>query len=74
MLGSYMDMDHDHDAWLDARKFRYSEHHGKRYCDTSTKATKPDTITSSAGMKQKGLKLALNQKLATAIVTQHNMS
>ena len=74
VLGSYMDMEHDHNAWLAARKLRYSEHRGKRDRDTSTKATKPDAITSSAAKKQRGLKLALNQKLAMALVTQHNMS
>ena len=69
-----MDMDHDHDAWLAARKLRYSEHCGKRDRNKITKAPKPDAIPSSAAKKQKGLKLALNQKLATAIVIQHNMS
>ena len=74
VLGIYMGMDHDPDAWLDARKLRYSEYPGKRDSDTSTKDPKPDAITSSAEKNQKGLKLALNQKLATALVTQHNMS
>ena len=74
VLGSYMAMDHDHDAWLATSKLRYSDNRGKRDRDTSTKAHKPDAITSSAAKKQKGLKLALNQKLATALVTQHNIS
>ena len=74
VLGGYMDMDHDHDAWLAARKLRYSEHCGKRNRDTSTKDPNPDAIPSFKAKKQKGLKLALNQKLATALVTQHNMS
>ena len=74
VLGSYMDMDHDHDAWLAARKLRYSEHCGKCDRDTTTKAPKPDAITSSAAKNQKGLKIALNEKLATDLVTQHNMS
>ena len=67
-------MDHDNNAWLAVRKLRYSEHRGKRDCDTSTEAPNPDAIPSSAAKKQKGLKLALNHKLATALVTQHNMS
>ena len=65
VLGRYMDMDHDHDACLAARKLRYSEHCGKRDRDTSTEAPKPDAIPSSAAKKQ---------KLTTALVTQHNMS
>ena len=53
LLGSYMDMDHDHDAWLATRKLRYSEHRGKCDRDTSTEAPKPDAIPSSAAKKPK---------------------
>ena len=60
-----MDMDHDNDAWMAAKNLRYSEHRGKRDRNTSTKSPKPDAITYSAAKKQKGLKLALNHKLAT---------
>ena len=67
-------MDHDYDAWLDARKLRYLEHRGKHNRNTSTKAPNPDAIPFYAAKNQKELKLALNQKLATALVTQHNMS
>ena len=63
MNGMYMPADHNHEEWKE-KKARYMEnngHRGKRQRD------------SDGGSSSK-LKLALNQKLSTALVTQHHLS
>ena len=69
--GIYMPSPHDHDAWKE-KKAQYangSNHRGKRERDTATAKVNP-----KRGDGGKSLKLALNQKLTTALVTQHHLS
>ena len=83
--GSYMKMPHDHDAWLAKRLTRNvtrlnrngtkSRSRGQFDRDPPTPA-EPDQVASNPppNKRAKSLKLALNQRLATAMVTQHNVT
>ena len=62
---------HDHKAWKE-KKAQYANgpnHRGKRDRDDSSKPTGSNSSDAS-----KLLRLALNQKLTTALVTQHHLS
>ena len=74
---SYMKAPHNHDEWAESTKQKRSSQCKRRKDNQGARydATTPDDITSQSSSKNsKSLKPALNQKLATAIVTQHHMT
>ena len=63
---------HDHEAWLE-RKAQFKK--WKEECEGQTRKRKADdSAGASQQPSQSKLKLALNQKLSTALVTQHHLS
>ena len=80
IAGSYMKMPHDHDAWLAKRLARNGTRNGGRrrsqYERETPTSAEPDQVESEnpPNKKAKTLKLALNKRLATAMVTQHNVT
>ena len=70
VLGNYTKHPHDHDAWFANRQAMRSKF------DRNARTTaKPDQVSSDPTAKRAySLKLALNQKIATAMVTQHNVT
>ena len=75
--GSYTKAPHNHDEWEDSRKHKGSSQWKRREDNQGTRsdANTPDGIFSQSSLNNsKSLKLALNQKLATDVVTQHHMT
>ena len=75
--GSYMKALHNHDEWTYSRKQKDISQWKRRKDNqgTSSDANTTDGIPSQYSLKKsKILKLALNQKLATDVVTQHHMT
>ena len=68
---------HNHNEQAESRKQKDSSQWKRRKDNqgASSDATTPDGIPSqSSSKKSKILKLALNKKVATALVTQHHMN
>ena len=75
--GSYTKAPHNHNEWSESRKHKGGSQWKRRKDNqgTSSDANTTDGIPSQYSLKKsKILKLALNQKLATALVTQHHMT
>ena len=71
--GMYMKHPHDHEAWLERRaQFDQWKKEGRQGQDRKRKANDPAGNSQQPNASK--LKLALNQKLTTALVTQHHLS
>ena len=73
----YMKAPHNHNEQAESRKQKDSSQWKRRKDNqgASSDATTPDGIPSQSSLKNsKSLKLDLNQKLATALVTHHHMT
>ena len=72
--GCYMKHPHDHDQWQkkkDERRAAWEERRGKRKAGDSNS---PSVDNKRDQGKSSKMKLALNERLATALVTQQHLS